>query len=209
MDHNERQIIDELFGKLRQAEQVAGPRDPEAERHIATALAAQPAAAYYMAQAILVQEQTLKALNDKVQELEQTLAERPAAGGGGFLGGLFGSPAQPARPAAAPARGMGAVPPATGRGWSGAPDPAGAYAQPPRAGGGFLASAAQTALGVAGGVVLANALTGLFASEPAAAAPAPEPAPEPAAEPDAGAGDLGMDDPFADAGGFDDTFGEF
>jgi uncharacterized protein len=35
----------------------------------------------------------------------------------------------------------------------------------PRTGGGFLAGAAQTAMGVAGGVLLANALGGLFAGD--------------------------------------------
>jgi uncharacterized protein len=31
MDQNERQIIDELFDKLRQAEAQSGPRDAQAE----------------------------------------------------------------------------------------------------------------------------------------------------------------------------------
>ena len=51
---NEREIIDGLFAKIGQAEAGSGPRDPEAERHIAGLVAARPAAPYYMAQAILV-----------------------------------------------------------------------------------------------------------------------------------------------------------
>ena len=81
MDGNERQVIDELFGKLRQLDQQAPQRDAEAEAHIRQQVAAMPAAPYYMAQAILV------------QELERAATERPAAGG--FLGGLFGG-GQPA-----------------------------------------------------------------------------------------------------------------
>ena len=61
MDATERQVIDELFGKVKQAEGGSGARDPQAEARIREHLAAQPAAPYYMAQAILIQEQALKA----------------------------------------------------------------------------------------------------------------------------------------------------
>lgn len=181
MNHEERRLIDDLFTKLRQAEQQSAPRDSEAERHIAAALSQQPAAPYYMSQVILVQEQALRALNDRVEELEHSLAQRPAAGGG-FLGGLFGAAAS--QPSASAARGRG--------GWTESTAKAGRS----NAGGGFMASAAQTALGVAGGVLLANALTGLFASD---AAQASEPGPGLAAEADEGP-DLG--DP-GDGGDFD------
>ena len=68
-----------------------------------------------------------------------------------------------------------------------------------RSGGGFLAGAAQTALGVTGGVLLGSAIAGMFGAGAAnAAEPAPEPQPEP--EPvDAGADD----GDFGDFGGFD------
>ena len=59
MDPKERQVIDDLFGKLRQVESRSPQRDPEAEAHIARQVAGLPAAPYYMAQAILVQEQAL------------------------------------------------------------------------------------------------------------------------------------------------------
>jgi hypothetical protein len=59
-------------------------------------------------------------------------------------------------------------------------------------GGGFLAGAAQTAVGVAGGVLLGNALAGLFGGGDAQAA-----------EADAGAEDFSADDggDFGDIGG--------
>ena len=99
MDQNERGIIDDLFDRLRRAEGQSEPRDPEAEALIARHVAAQPAAPYYMAQAIVVQQEALARAQSRVQELERQLAER---GSGGFLGGLFGgqetpSPAAPAR----------------------------------------------------------------------------------------------------------------
>ncbi len=61
-----------------------------------------------------------------------------------------------------------------------------------RAGGSFLGGAAQTAMGVAGGVLLGNAIAGMLAPD---AAEAPE-----------GGFDEGGDDASAldDAGGFDD-----
>jgi Uncharacterized protein conserved in bacteria (DUF2076) len=49
MDSTERQVIDELFDKIRRAESRSGPRDPQAEARIREHLAEQPAAPYYMA----------------------------------------------------------------------------------------------------------------------------------------------------------------
>ena len=111
-----------------------------------------------MAQAILVQEQALATLQSRVQELEQAAAA-PAAGGG-FLGGLFGAP-QPAPRRPAARRPQGPIPQQYLQPGQGAP-PARPGARP--AGGGFLAGAMQTALGVAGGMMIANAITSAFES---------------------------------------------
>jgi uncharacterized protein len=216
MDQNANQMIADLFTKLGQAERQTGPRDAAAEQVIAEALKQQPAAPYYMAQAILVQENALASLNRRVAELERELAERPAAGSGGFLSGLFGGDAAQtaasARPAASDREPV--MPPGTSlsRGWSAQAAPArGGWSAQPQGGGGFLASAMTTAAGVAGGVLLANAVTGLFASEEAKAAePAPVSEP-PAAEPDPamddpGTDDLAMLDDGGDFGGFDEEF---
>jgi hypothetical protein len=67
-------------------------------------------------------------------------------------------------------------------------------------GGGFLAGAAQTALGVTGGVLLGSAIAGMFGGGTATAAE-PQPAPEPS--PDETAADLGGGDDGGDFGGFD------
>jgi hypothetical protein len=176
MDQNERRIIDDLFARLGEAERRAGPRDAEAEGLIGRHLRDQPAAPYYMAQAIVVQQEALSNAQARIEQLERELTERPA--GGGFLGGLFGGEREPAQPRQ---RGQGP------------------WAQPYGRGGGFLAGAAQTAMGVAGGVLIGNALADLLAPDPAAAA-------EPAPQETAGDEDLGADDPFSDPGdiGFDE-----
>jgi hypothetical protein len=176
MDQNERQIIDELFDKLRQAEAQSGPRDAQAEQYIREHVVRQPVAPYLMAQAIVIQEQALAASQARIQELEWQLSEqqrqqqqRPA---GGFLGSLFGGgggsrASAPSGPA--PMGGGGGGSP-----WGQRPvgaqqmpgDPrVAAYANPhqqQRPGGGFLAGAMQTAAGVAGGVLIGNALAGMF-----------------------------------------------
>ena len=104
MDQNERQIIEELFGKLRQAEAQSGPRDAQAEGFIREQVARQPAAPYLMAQAIVIQEQALAQSQARIQELEEQLRSRPAAssGGGGLFGSLFGGGTQQRQPAPPP-----------------------------------------------------------------------------------------------------------
>lgn len=192
---NAQRIIDDLFGKLRQAEMQTGARDSAAERQIAAAVERQPAAPYYMAQAMLVQERAIETLHQRVQELEQALASKPA-GGGGFLDSLFGTPA--ARAAGNPATAPGA----SQLGQSTNPAMAARMSQMNRPGGGFLGSALQTAAAVAGGVMLANLLTGLFTPDEAQAAEAP-PAEDPGLEPQFD--EQMMDDgDMGDFDGFDD-----
>ncbi|CUA87024.1 DUF2076 domain-containing protein [Chelatococcus daeguensis] len=174
MDNQDRQAIEGLFARLGEVERQAGPRDQAAESFIRERMAQQPGAPYFMAQTIVMQDYALREAQRRIEELERQ-ASRPA---GGLLSGLFGGgqtsragsvPPMP-RSAAAP----GGVAPA-------AVPPAGM--QPGR-GGGFLAGAAQTAMGVAGGVLLGNAIAGMFGGNEAQAAEAttPEAEPEPAAD---------------------------
>ena len=190
MDYNDRQAIEGLFHKLAQVEQQSGPRDNEAEHFIAGQISRQPGAPYFMAQTIVMQDHALNAAQARIEELEYQLqsARQGAGQGGGFLSRMFGgapAPAQPQRMAHAPARPMGGMGHAGGMG-SG---PWQSHSAPQ--GGGFLAGAAQTAMGVAGGMLLGNAVMGMFADEAEAA-----PAPAPAEEEDTGA--------FEDAGGWDE-----
>lgn len=193
MDQTEQRYIDELFNRLQGAERQSGPRDASAEGYIRERVSQQPAAPYYMAQAIIVQEEALKAAQQRIAELEHEIDQRPAqaAGGGGFLGGLWGG--GPTRTTSVPSSG-GSVPRA-GSGISYPRDqrsPAdqrtqaedstvARYGQTGR-GGGFLAGAMQTAVGVAGGVVLGNMIADMIGGDKAGAAQAGE-----AAKPEASA----------------------
>jgi len=104
MDHRDRQAIEDLFDRLREVERRAAPRDPEAEAFIRSEIVQQPAAPYYMAQTIVVQEQALEAAQARIAELEGTAGRGPwggrgrepvpqqpaydrGYGGGGFLAG--------------------------------------------------------------------------------------------------------------------------
>lgn len=175
IDANDRQAIDDLFARLGDTERQTGPRDAEAEALIRQKLAAQPAAPYYMAQTIVMQEYALRSAQERIEQLERALAERPA--GGGFLSGLFGGGrAQPApRRPAGPQPGLQPNAAVPGRG------------------GGFLAGAAQTAMGVAGGVLLGNLIAGMFSSNDAAAATPPAAAQDASPANDATADDGGDD----------------
>jgi hypothetical protein len=163
MNQDDREAILDLFRRLREVETRAAPRDPEAEALIRQAIAGQPSAPYYMAQTIIVQNAALREAERRLAELESRREERA-----GFFGGLFGGGTRTSVPRAgrreAPAEPMS---------------------------GGFLAGAAQTALGVAGGVLIGNMIAGaMFGSGEASAAPAEEPAPDEEMDADQG-GDFG------------------
>ena len=105
MQSEEQQVIDGLFNRLKDAEAQSAARDAQAEALINEHIARQPAAPYYMAQVILIQEAGLKRLDQRVRELEaqleQAQRQRQAQGGGGFLAGLFGAgPSRSASPGA-------------------------------------------------------------------------------------------------------------
>lgn len=161
MDRNDSQAIEQLFSKLDAVERQAPPRDGEAEAYIRDRIASQPGAPYYMAQTIIVQEQALEAARARIEELEAQAQQHS----GGILGGLFGNSRPPQR--------SGTVP-RIGRAGTAAPQsplPAGVTNNARAgAGGGFLAGAAQTAMGVAGGVLLGNAIAGMFGGGEAHAA---------------------------------------
>lgn len=193
MDHNDRQAIEGLFHKLGQAAQSQPHRDPEAEALIRDLIARNPGAAYYLAQTVIVQEQALNAAEDHIQQLQH----QPQPQQGGLLGRLFGGgqpqAPRPMAPRPQPAAygqqpGYGQAPQGYGQSpQGGSPWNSGR----PSGGGGFMAGAAQTAMGVAGGVLLGNAIGGMFAGDAAASeAPVEEQMDD----------EMGYDD-----GGFDDS----
>lgn len=157
MDHQDRAAIEDLFKRIAEVERRSGPRDRESAAFIRALIEKQPSAPYYMAQTIIVQQQALEAAQARLEELEG--GGRQPSTGGGFLDSIFGGGSRPA-PVASQTRGR-------------VPDTGGALGSGRRAGsgggGGFLAGAAQTAIGVAGGVVLGNMLADMLTPDAAAA----------------------------------------
>jgi hypothetical protein len=179
MHAQDREAIDALFAKLADVARRSDPRDPEAEALIRQRMGELPAAPYFMAQTLVMQQYALDQAQARIAELERAAA---APRRGGFFG--FGARPEPQRPPAAQPMAAPAFAP---------PGQAAPPGQPAR--GGFLAGAAQTAMGVAGGVLLGNMIGNMFSGGAGGAAQAAQPA-QPAPEPapaGAGAGeDQGM-----------------
>ncbi len=181
MDRNDQQAIEDLFRKLATVEDNSPARDPEAEAFIREQIARHPGAPYYMAQTIIVQEQALEAAQARIEELEGPAKQGT---GGGLFNNIFGGSTRPTRATSVPRVGRSGATPEQ-------------MAQ--RQSGGFLAGAAQTAMGVAGGLLLGNAIAGMLGGGNEAQA----------ADQDTGAQDQAGDEPQLDnadydTGGFDD-----
>jgi len=187
MDYQDRQAIEQLFGKIAQVEGQSAPPDAQAAEFIRSQTARQPNAPYYMAQTIVVQEQALHNAQARIADLEHQLSSRPA-GGGGFLSSLFGGGQPQHRPQPYQPHHTQGMPPHMANGMGG---------MAPGRGGGFLAGAAQTAMGVAGGMMLGNMLAGTFGDEDAKGVEANQAEPQQAAAEDVG--DSGEDFGFDEA----------
>ena len=187
MSPEERRLLTDLFDRVRGA--AGTPRDREAEELIAQKLREQPYAAYFLAQAVIVQDQALQATTNRIHELEGELqqlhAEADASksantGFLGSLGSLFGGnqqaqDRQQSRSGdqrregqfyddyARSSRRYEPEPQSPGPwGRAGAATP---WSQPATSSsGGFLRGALGTAAGVAGGVLVADAVRDLFSS---------------------------------------------
>lgn len=147
MQAEERDLITGLFDRLRPFD--SQPRDPEAEQLIANFVSRQPSAVYLLTQTVLVQEQALKAAQDRIAELEAKAGTAPASG--------FLSSAPRIGPWGAPA----AAAPSTRSALQAAVAP-----QPAAGGGGFLRSALTTAAGVAGGALLFEGIRNMLGHNP-------------------------------------------
>jgi hypothetical protein len=167
------------------------PVDRDADALIGALFQQYPEARYRLTQTAFVQEHALAEAQNRIQRLEwelqqaqqalqqaqqaaaQAAQQRPASGG--IFGGLFGGGRTQAPPP---------PPPQGGPAWNAGGAPQQGYQQPmyqqapppppqyapgyqpgmfqQRPGGGFLGSALTTAAGVAGGLVVGNALMGMF-----------------------------------------------
>jgi len=169
MNSEEKALLDHLFERIKTA--GSSPRDTDAEHCIEAAVKELPHAAYVLTQAIILQEQALKAADARLHELEARLAEaeKQKAAETSFLGGigasLFGGaktgsgvPVTGASPQAQPRPGVWGTP----LGQAPTPSyPSQAYA-PVQPGGSFLSGALSTAAGVAGGALLFEGISSLF-----------------------------------------------
>lgn len=177
IDRQDREAIEGLFDRLAEAVRRAPHRDPDADALIEAEMRRLPGAAYCMAQTIIVEQQALEAAERRIRELEDEVASRSRSGFGGLFDDAHGRqnrarPQEMDRP-----RGP----------WD-------------RSGGGFLAGAAQTALGVAGGVLLGSAIGSLLGAGVANA----DDQVQPQDTTDSGDADPGG----FDSGGFDDFGGD-
>ena len=186
MNNEEREVISRFIGRVGGAQQGGGfsqqqtpalpPIDPEADRFIAENFQKYPEARYRVTQMAVVQEAALAQAQNRIrqlefqlqqaqQQLQQAQQSRSSGSGGGLFGGLFGGGNRQQASSPPPGWGsqVGAMPPPNFQ-------PQQQYGYPPgyqpgmfqRGGSGFLGSALTTAAGVAGGMMAANALEGLF-----------------------------------------------
>ncbi|POO57952.1 DUF2076 domain-containing protein [Agrobacterium rosae] len=180
MSPEETQLLKSLFDRVKSASST--PRDAEAEALINQAVRDQPASPYYLAQAVIVQEKGLEAAAAHISQLEERIHQLESGNGapqqaqqGGFLSSIFGGSQQQA-PAPAPAQNYrndtsGQAPGPWGRSNDAPQQPSGPWTnqQPsafarPSGSGGFLQGALGAAAGVAGGMLLANSLSGIFSN---------------------------------------------
>jgi hypothetical protein len=191
MTPDERQLISGLFDRIRSNGPVEKDRDAESLINQAvrqTPDSAYLLVQSVLAQEHYLQQAAgrIEELEARMRDLEDELAQQQApqrSSGGSFLGGLFGggqsAPQQPARSAASvPSFGGrgSAAPPQPGSAWNQSRQRDPGYAQgggspwggqqpqqqAPARGGGFMASALTTAAGVAGGMLAANAISGML-----------------------------------------------
>ncbi|MEQ1697853.1 MAG: DUF2076 domain-containing protein [Hyphomicrobiaceae bacterium] len=179
MTPDDHRMIQDLFQRL--ASQGVD-KDPQADRVIADAMRSNRDAGYMLVQTALVYEHQMEEQELRIRDLEDQIAQlqsrsaAPAAasGGGSFLGGRIGSNRGSVPPVAAPQSSPWQSAPQQPQ-YQQAPQQRGGYAPqqapmaqgpaaqaPAAGGGGFLRSALQTAAGVAGGMMVANSLSGLF-----------------------------------------------
>jgi hypothetical protein len=174
MTDEERQIISGFIARMGGQPQAAAPGrppatggqplppvDPEADRLIAELFERHPEARFRITQTAFVQEHALREAQNRIQELEwqveATQAQAEAQHSRGFFGlGGARQPNIPPRPTPLPAA-------------PGAQAMAANQGRP-----GFLGGAMATAVGVAGGLLLGNALMSMFSGSGAAEAATPD-----------------------------------
>lgn len=157
MTPEEHQLITDLFERLRSTSNT--PQDPEATQLITESMKAQPQAVYFLVQSLLIQNHALSAAEQRIREL-QAQAPAPSSTPTSFMGAPRPSPwGPPPQQQQQPAP----MPTSNPMGWAplqqNAPQSGGFFGG---GSGGFLQNALSTAASVAGGMMLANTIQGLF-----------------------------------------------
>lgn len=212
MTPDERQLISGLFDRMRTVGAIEKDRDAEAL--IVQAVRQMPDAPYMLVQSVLVQEVALQQADQRIRDLEERMGQleqqdRPAASGGGFLGGLFGGGGRPGAQPGSANRGSVPAMPRQSPGFGGAQTPWAQQGQQQPAqqamggGGSFMRSAMATAAGVAGGMLLADGIRNMMNS-PGDSGGAKAAESQPASNTEPPAEDAQHDDNVQDAG-YDDS----
>lgn len=174
MTPEEHDLIAGLFDRLRNT--AVPDKDADAERLIAQYVRQMPIAPYMLVQTVLIQDHALAEAEARIRDLEAQVSGasgRQSSGSGSFLGGLR----PPSRSSSAvPPVGRGALPDVAASPWGTQqsapqvpqmppmPQQPSYPAQASSGGGfgGFLRSAMTTAAGVAGGMMIGDALRGMM-----------------------------------------------
>ena len=165
MTPSESDLIQSVFDRL--AKLAGGPKDAQAEALIHERMRSVPDAAYNLVEAVVVQEMAIKENEARIRDLEAQLAARapaPQQQPGGFGRSAWGG-------------GRGSVPSTQvpqqqvqQQQYTPQPQPS-PWGGQPSAGGSFLRTAAGAAVGVAGGMLLANSISSMFAGGHGGSAP--------------------------------------
>ncbi len=176
MTPEEQQLLSALAQRVRNV--PPQQKDPEAEQFIHQLVTERPDTPYVLAQTVIMQDFALRNAQSQIEDMQRQMSqmqppaqERP----GSFLGGLFGRSQAPqpstSYPGSVPRVNPWGQPDAPPPGYGGGPgqQQGYGYGQPsqgptmqPSQTGSFLRGAATTAVGVAGGALLAQSISSMF-----------------------------------------------
>lgn len=170
MTPQERQLVDDLFDRLTRLE--TAPRDPDAERAIASGLTRAPNALYALVQTVLVQDEALRRADARIREL--TGEDDAAPQGGGFLDSMRQTATGHSGTSVPSVRAGAPNEPDSRWNRGGTYTGGSSYANEPytnappqtppsqSGGGSFLGNAAASAVGAIGGALLFNSISSMF-----------------------------------------------
>ena len=167
MKDEEKNLIENLFHRLKKTELNSSERDSVADDFIQDLVKKQPASSYYMTQTILIQETAIKKMGMKIEELKtklETLNKKELNNKTSFLSGFFKKNSTPQTASNNNTwKKQGDVLPVNHSNTSSAPITQSLpIANSSGRNSSFLSSALQTATGVAGGMILGNMLMNVF-----------------------------------------------